>query len=631
MDDDVLEFVAARWPDLEAVAHVVVLDAGVARTLTTEALVGIARHWDEALEDGRPAERSRRTVLAASLAVAGRGRPVPPSPPVPARPSVPSAVPWEEQGGADGEDPVLRALSDEVRAATPLERAVLAAREVWDAGPDEVAHLLERPPAPVREAAAALHRRLAAAHDRARADSGLDPALWALDHDVSDAVTRLLRDLEEPPDPAALVARAAGRLHRRSLVLGGTAVAGLAVGVWAVGSTVVPDEVASPATRPVPPAGDPSWGRTRTWVGRGRHGRDPDLAAMVATGDPGATVLWADDVRTRRIVVARRNLSREGSTTLRVWTGPQGARPSALREVVLRVDEVEDAEDAIAVALPTVNGSQGLLLLLSRPWLLRCAYSPLVTYTRAGGVKRAWREVGLIDGVATVSLVRLPGPALRVRIGPFDGPPVGPQPVALGTARAAETDPSAAVVAAVGPFVAAATGLPEESLRSEVALEADVPGDVLAPWVLAARPGVGRVVVVHTRTADGALLRSVRVRDDGRAKVGSADLETARPIAAEDARRPFATRLPPMRAEIGRFLVVAPGAAKAQLLAVSASTAPASEVGALRGGTGVLEVVNARHAAVYRLVLWDAKGERLGAWRQQFGRRDPNDMWPRFG
>ncbi len=631
MDDDVREFVAARWPDLEAVAHVVVLDAEVARRVTTDVLVGIVRHWDEALEDGRPAERSRAAVLAASLSTAARTRPAVATPPEPARPAVPSAVPWEDASSSGEADPVLLALVATLRAASPLERATLAAHEVWDAGPDEVAHLLDRSPAPVREAATSLRGRLAATHDAARSASGLEPARWAVEHDVSDAVTVLLRDLDEPPDPAALVASVAGRLHRRSLVLGGTAAAGLAAAAWAVGTTVVPDQPATPAVRPVPPAGDPSWARTRTWVGRGRHGRDPDLAAMVAQGDPGATVLWADDVRSRRIVIARRNLSREGSTTLRVFAGPQGAPASALREVVLRVDEIEDADDAVAVALPTLDGTQGLLLLLSRPQVLRCAYSPQVTYTPAGGVRRQWREVGLIDGMSTVGLALPPGPALRVRIGPFDGSPAGPQRVTLGTQRAAETDPSAAVLAAVGPFVAAACGQPEASLTSTVVLEADVPGDVLAPWVAVGRPGLGRVVVVHTRTQDGALLRTVRVRDDGRAKVGSADVETARPIAVEDATRPFATRLPPMRAEIGRFLVIAPGAAKAQLLAVTASSYPVSEVVALHGGTGVLEVENARQAAVYRLVLWDAKGTRMGSWRQLFGRRDPNDMWPRFG
>lgn len=628
VEEDVREFVAARWPDLEAVAHVVVLDPATARRVTTETLAGVVRHWDEALEDGRPAERARRQVLRAALASAAHGRSRRPAARVPEGPSVPSALPWEEAGRAD--DTVVTALATTLADSDPLERALVAAEDVWDARPEEVAHLLERPAGPVAEAALAVRHRLAVAHDTARVAVGLEPGRWALDHDVREAVALLLSDLDEPPDPATLVAGVAARLRRRTLVLGGTAAAGLAAGGWAVASTLRPEPPPHPLDLPVPPAGDPSWGSTRTWVARGALRRDRAIAAMVTASDAGARLLWASDVGDRRVVVARRDLSREGATTVRVWSGPRRAAVGALREVPLRVDEIEDADDAVAVALPDGSG-RGLLVLLSRPQVLRCAYSALVRYTPAGGVRRFWGEQALRDGVATVALPRPPGPALRVRLGPYDGPPAGPQRVTIGTGRAAETDLADALLARAGSFVAESAGLDERDVTSEVVLDAEVPGDVLAPWVTVARPGPGRVVVVHTRTADGSLVRSVRVRDDGRAKVGSADLETARPIPVEDATRPFATRLPPMRTAVGRFLVLAPGVARAQLLAVTPTSYPASEVIALRDGVGVLEVVNARQAAVYRLVLWDADGTRLGSWRQLVGRRDPNDMWPRFG
>ncbi|MFQ6171496.1 hypothetical protein ACK8HX_07815 [Oryzobacter sp. R7] len=626
VDEDVREFVAARWPDLEAVAHVVVLDAPLARRVTTDTLVDVVRHWHEALEDGRPGERARREVLRAALAAAPHATPR--RQPGPGGPAVPSALPWDEAGRAD--DTVVAALGAALADADPLERAVVAADDVWDAGPGEVARLLERPEGPVRDAAAAVRRRLGAAHDTARVAAGLEPGRWALDHDVREAVALLLRDLDEPPDPARLVAGVAARLRRRTLVAGGAAAAGLAAGALVLGSTLRPEPPADPADLPVPPTGDPSWGSTRTWVARGGLRSDRAVAAMVAARDPGARLLWASDVADRRVVIARRDLSRQGSTTVRVWAGPRGAPVQALREVPLTVDEIEDADDAVALALP-VGGDHGLLVLLSRPQVLRSAYSAIVSYTRAGGVRRAWSEVGLDDGLATVVLPNPPGPALRVRLGPYDGPPAGPQRIAIGTARQAGDDIGDSVLAKVGSFVAAASGQPESSMTSEVVLDTEVPGDVLAPWVSVARPGPGRLVVVHTRTADGSLLRSVRVRDDGRAKVGSADLETARPVAVEDARRPFATRLPPLRAEVGRFLVVAPGAARAQLLAVTATSYPVSKVGEVPGGVGILEVVNARQAAVYRLVLWDADGRRMGSWRQLLGRRDPNDLWPRFG
>ncbi|HEU5242479.1 MAG TPA: hypothetical protein VFU25_10710, partial [Ornithinibacter sp.] len=157
------------------------------------------------------------------------------------------------------------------------------------------------------------------------------------------------------------------------------------------------------------------------------------------------------------------------------------------------------------------------------------------------------------------------------------------------------------------------------------------PGDVIDPTAMVVDPRAGRVAVVHTTTADGALLRSVRVRDDGRGWAPYLDLETARPISVEDGDRPFATLLPAVREDVGRFLVLAPGAAKAQLLAVTPSAYPVSRVVDLREGIGILDVINSRQATIYRLVLWDADGTRMGSWRQLFGRRDPNDMWPRFG
>jgi hypothetical protein len=234
--------------------------------------------------------------------------------------------------------------------------------------------------------------------------------------------------------------------------------------------------------------------------------------------------------------------------------------------------------------------------------------------------------VGLADGVGA-SLVPSPvGPAMRVRIGGFEGAPAGPQQVTLGYGAGGEVGNSLMGVA--GPFAMAATGAPRPGFLSELAFEGPATGDLIDPTALVAQPREGRVAVVHTTTPEGATLRSVRIRDDGRSRTPYLDLETVRPIAAQDAKRPFAASLPAVRDGVGRFLVVAPGAAKAQLLAITPNAYPVSKVGDLAHGTGVLEVINARQAAVYRLVLWDARGRRLGSWRQNFGRRDPNDMWP---
>lgn len=613
VDDDFREFVAARWPDLEAVAFLVTLDADVARGVTTDALAGLHHQWREAVEEGRPGELARRSVLTAAVSARGSD-------------PMPLARPREEPG----DDAVLAALADTLRAATPVQRAVVAGHAVWAAEPEEVATLLGMPSADVRAQADSLRGRLGAAHDRTRAAEGLSPAPWSLDRDLDDAVTALLRDQGDPPDPAALVADRSRRVRRRAVVAGGLGAVGVAAGAWAVGSSLTTgSSTPTPTVRGTPPPGDPSWASTRTWAPRGALGGDVGIQALViARARPGSRLLWADEVGDRRIVIARLPDSPPESTAVAVWSGPRGAEPALLEEVSLTESVIDRAEDAVAVAVPDGSGATALLVLLAPPRVLRCAYSATVVYTRAGGVRRRWTEVGLADGVGSSLVVAPAGPALRVRVGRYDGSPAGTQQVALGSGSGGDVAQS--LLSAAGPFAMAATGPPRPGFTTTIVFDGPVPGNVLDPGTAAGQPRRGRVVVAHTRTPEGALLRSVRVRDDGRGTAAHMDVETVRPIGVEDADRPFATPLPPVREEVGRFLVVAPGAAQAQLLAVTPNAYPVSKVADLSEGTGILEVVNARQAAIYRLVLWDADGTRLGSWRQIFGRRDPNDMWPRF-
>ena len=152
VEDDFREFVAARWPDLEGVAFVVTLDAASARRVTADALAALYQQWREALDEGRPGATARRSVLVAAVAAA---RPGARSSPDPA--PQPPADPW---GDPEGDDSVLTALGSAVRAATPLERALVGAGSVWAAGPDEVATLLGMPLADVRAGAAALRAGL---------------------------------------------------------------------------------------------------------------------------------------------------------------------------------------------------------------------------------------------------------------------------------------------------------------------------------------------------------------------------------------------------------------------------------------------------------------------------------------
>ncbi|WP_345207705.1 hypothetical protein [Fodinibacter luteus] len=628
VEDDFREFVAARWPDLEAVALLVTLDAPAARRITTDALARLHQRWRATVDEGRPGELARRAVLTAATS-ATRDTAAASSPPSPSPGPAPAAS-WDDPDDDDVADPVVAALATALHGATPVQRAVLAGRAVWDLEPDEVAALLGMPSAAVRAEVAALRDRLARAHDEARREEGLSPAPWALDPDVDDAVAMLLRGQGDPPDPAALVADRSRAVRRRTLVVGGLGVLGAAAGAWAVGTGLTSGPSASTAARPVlPPPGDRSWAGTGTWTPRGALAGDDGIQALVISrSGPGSRLLWADEVGDRRIVVVRLPESTRDSTVVSVWAGPRGADAPALTEVPLTVREIDRTDNVVPVVVPDGTGATGLLVVLARPGEERCSYSATVVFTADGAVRRRWTEVGLADGVGA-SLVPLPvGPAVRVRAGRFDGAPAGPQQVTLGSGSGGEVGNT--LMAAAAPFAMAVTGPPRPGFLSLLAFEGPAPGDVIDPGAVVAQPREGRVAVVHTTTPEGALLRSVRVRDDGRGWTPYLDLETVRPIAVQDADLPFAAPLPPVREDTGRFLVVAPGAARAQLLAVTPNAYPVSRVGDLRRGTGVLEVANARQAAIYRLVLWDDRGARLGSWRQAFGRRDPDDLWPRF-
>ncbi|MGB7817170.1 MAG: hypothetical protein WBL35_00325, partial [Ornithinibacter sp.] len=67
VEDDFAEFVAARWPDLEAVALVTTLEPRQARDATSAGLARLRADWDEVLEEGAPTLRARREVVARAL------------------------------------------------------------------------------------------------------------------------------------------------------------------------------------------------------------------------------------------------------------------------------------------------------------------------------------------------------------------------------------------------------------------------------------------------------------------------------------------------------------------------------------------------------------------------------------
>ena len=621
-EEDFRDFVIARWGELEPVAQLVTLDAPTARRVTTDALADLHGQWAHLLDEGMPGAAARRTVLAGALAAARHHSS--------ARVGC-AARPGHDDLDAEPVEVVVTALLPVVRRAAPLERAVLAAATVWGLDPGRVADLLGMPPAPVRDADLAVRRRLLGAHTAARAAAGWEPAEWALDRDLEDALDLLLADHADPPDAVALVDERHRRVRRRSVVLGtGATLAAGAAAFWFVDG--VATGTASEAAPQPPRPGDPVWTRTSSWPARGRLAADDRVAALVAGASPGANLLWADDLAGQRVVVAATVDDGTGGTLVRMWTGPRGAAADTLLPTGLVRDRVTFIDDVVPIAVeagPNDEDGAGAVLLLARPTVLEASYSPIVAYARNGGVGRQWTEVGLRDGVATVALRGPMPPTFRVRLDGFDAGPLGATSLGLPV----PADPTAplgdGLLEALGPFVAACTGLPASAVQSSVVLEAAVDGDVLVPLASGERAARGRVVVAHTALPSGALLRTVRVAGDGRGGVGPVDVETTRAIASNETPVPFATRLPGFTEDVSRFLVVAPGAARAQLVGTASNTYPASEVTALRGGTGVLQIADARRAALYRLVTWDRRGRKLGAWEALFRRRDPRDLWPR--
>ena len=622
-EEDFRDFVIARWGELEPVAQLVTLDAPTARRVTTDALADLHGQWAHLLDEGMPGAAARRTVLAGALAAARHHS---------SARAGGAARPGHDGLDADPDEVVVTALLPVVRRAAPLERAVLAAATVWGLDPGRVADLLGMPPAPVRDADLAVRRRLLGAHTAARAAAGWEPAEWALDRDLEDALDLLLGDHADPPDAVALVDERHRRVRRRSVVLGtGATLAAGAAAFWFVDG--VATGTASEAAPQPPRPGDPVWTRTSSWPARGRLATDDRVAALVAGASPRAHLLWADDLAGQRVVVAATaDASGTGGTLVRMWTGPRGASADTLLPTGLVRDRVTFIDDVVPVAVeagPDDEDGAGAVLLLARPTVLEASYSPVVAYARNGGVGRQWTEVGLRDGVATIALRGPMPPTFRVRLDGFDAGPLGATSLGLPVPDDPKAPLADGLLEALGPFVAACTGLPVSAVQSTVVLEAAVDGDVLVPLASGERAARGRVVVAHTALPSGALLRTVRVAGDGRGGVGPVDVETTRAIASTETPVPFATRLPGFSEDVSRFLVVAPGAARAQLVGTASNTYPASEVTALRGGTGVLEIADARRAALYRLVTWDRRGRRLGAWEALFRRRDPRDLWPR--
>lgn len=634
VEDDFREFVTARWPDLESAARVVVLDPALARTTTVDALARLRQGWHEAVEGGRPGDDARRAVLRSAVdAASRRGGPTGPVPdaapssvpPAGRRCDVPSEVPWEDETAAD-EDPVVACLVAAIRSAAPVERAVLAGAALWDAGPDEVARLLGSPPGAVREHAAALRARLAAAHEAARADAGLGASSWDRDHDVTAAVDVLLRGLTDPPDPASLVAERRHGLRRRTLVAAGVAVVALG-GVAAVvarrgagPTTAAAGGQAGPASLP---PDDPRWASAAEWPARGPLAGDPGLAPLVSRGAArGDHVLWAGDLGSRRVVLVwtRPDVDVEGDgdgippgmglidTFVRMFEGPSGTDPARLVEVVKPFLVIPGTTDVVAVALPdgpSEEGDRSLLLVLARPTVVTGSVSYLVRPTSDGTLDRSWSPLVLERGVMASVLDRPLPLAMRLRVGGWEGTPGAP--TTAFDLLTADPRPSTSPEWAEVP-ISALTGIPVDRLATTVHADEEVPSGLFDGSTPPPGAEPGRLVSLLTTTPDGAVLRTTAFRSDG----STLPLEPGVLLPAGRQTEPLVVQASDLRAQVSRFLVVAPGADRVQLISTSPDGYPVSKVEPTGGrAVVVVPVVNGNRAGLFRVIARDRRGRVL--------------------
>ncbi len=635
VEDDFGGFVAARWPDLEAVALVATCDPAAARELTTHALASVGGRWDEVLDEGAPT-RAARTALLREVARAARpGHRSSGTARAPRRRAEPVTAPVDPVALPDDDDQLARRLVEALSAEAPLVRARLAAAVLWECGDAETADLAGLAPGARDSELGAARRRLLEAHRRALAAEGLSPADWRVDRDLAEALQDLAGARPDPPDPAGLVTVRARTVRRRTLLTGTAAVAAAGAATWWVlrGVTAGPEGGTGPTGGPPGGADDGVWSSTDGWPPRGSLSDDPGIRALVADeGGLDSRLIFAQDVAGTRVVVAAvldRPSSAGPSTVVAAWSGVAGVPATQLTRVDLWLDRTDGVGDAVAVVVPaapggglyttgsvgvgsrsqpagpdsadlSANSAVAVLVVLARPSERSATWSPLVHPTVNGSVERAWTLVPLDDGVGVRALDQQPGSAARIRVGGYDGPLAGPRP------PFADTDGLGALQAA-SRSVADATGAPVGSLTSEVVVDSPVAGAVLDAFGMAPTGDAIRIRVVHTTTLDGALVHSVHVSDDGRP--GHSLLfgppVVLRPGSADD---PVVRRLDLVPPRATRYVVVAPGAATCQLLGTTPPGYPVSAVVPMKGSSALVPIANGQVTDSYRLVLRDGRG-----------------------
>ncbi|MEO7421070.1 MAG: hypothetical protein ABIU87_01585 [Ornithinibacter sp.] len=609
VEDDFAAFVAARWAELEALALVTTLDPVTARDATTRALGRLRGAWADAVADGTPTLQTRRAVLERSIQVAGGAESRGPGASRPRPGSSGRDVIGVGFGGGVGverDEAVTDALWHCLSRTTASGRAVLACALVCDLDTGETAHLLGMPVSDTEGHDRSLRSRLAAAHDSGRESSGLAPAQWLLQDDLRSLVDDLIEDTPEPPDPAGLVAAEAAGVRRRTLVLGGTAVVATATAAWFLTRPGTEKQL-GPSVAAATGSSEADWASTKTWPARGALAADVGVQGLILTRTSGGSrLLFADDVGDRRIVLAAPiGIPNDPvGTQVRAWQGARGALPDTMEELELPLSYIDGVGDVLAAHLPQQSGSA--LVVLSRPSVTRAEVSRFVSPTPAGTVAREWFTLQLERGIGIDLSMLDVSPAMRLKVSDYDGPPASPSDPWIDISLSDGLD---RVTEATSAFAANATGLPRDAVVSTVVTDTIAPGSILDPEALSATGGDGRVVVVTTRTPAGAVLRTVLAIDDGRT-AGTQILEMVSVLPAERADAPVVLRLYGSGPDTGRFLVVAPGGARAQLLATSPNAYPVSKVTPFKGDTAVVSVINADDAPAFTLIVRDAKGRK---------------------
>lgn len=512
--EDFEEFVAARWPELHAVATITTADAVHATTATATALATLQGRWAELTSSGAPTGAARTAVLTAALRAARRTTPRPPP------------GPTDTQGvdtvQASATEPAVRAAMTAALAGAPATaRAALAVDLFWGEDDTTVAACARRDPATVHRDHAALLTQLAAAHAAAL---GRDEAelVWALPAAIADTLTHLA-DSAPTANPLTEVRAARARATRsRALRAGAVAVALAAAGAAVLAWT-------SPEPVPTLPADSPAWAVVSSWTPRGPLVGDSDVAALAATAaatDPGAHLLYAGPVGDTTVVLMtatgdtgpdpamvpdgglgeRSNPTR--NVELKMWTAPAGADPATLTATPIPGNDSHAAPvaaDTVAVSIPQRAPAGGHAVLVMTPPTVTEGSATTGARAQPDGTFRPLvQALKLRGGVATFSEApRIPA---LLEVNRYNGLPAGATYADNWLPARGEPDELAAAQARL---LAAAGGYTPDTLTSVTAdamfemsdPEFDIPGNDPVPV---------QVAVVTTATPDGGWVRTSR-------------------------------------------------------------------------------------------------------------------------